>query len=116
MHHINILKLEDKNPFKIKLTSKRSADILSVIISGKREIHMYYILNKEIQEFLVKIKMLFLRCLEIFISSRKINLCRLDTLPTMVANRPVMFNRVPAFGRVKHSISVCSSCLCSVEY
>ena len=59
---------------------------------------VYYILNKEIQEFLVKIKVLFLRSLEIFISSREINLCRLDTFPTMVANRLVMYNRVPAFG------------------
>ena len=59
---------------------------------------IYYILNKEIQEFLVKIKMVFLRSLEIYISSREINLCRLDTFPTMVANRPVMYNRVPAFG------------------
>ena len=58
---------------------------------------IYYILNKEIQEFLVKIKMLFLRSLEIFISSREINLCRLDTFPTMVANRPVMYNRVLSF-------------------
>ena len=59
---------------------------------------LYYILNKAIQEFLVKIKMLFLRSLEIFISSRDINLWRLDTFPTMVANRPVMYNQVPAFG------------------
>ena len=60
--------------------------------------YIYYILNKEIQEFLVKIKMLFLSRLEIFISSREINLCRLDTFPSMVANRPVMNNRVSAFG------------------
>ena len=33
---------------------------------------LYYSLNKEIQELLVKIKMLFLRSLEIFISSRDI--------------------------------------------
>ena len=59
---------------------------------------IYYILNKEVQEFLVKIKMLFLRSLEIFISSREINLCRLDTFHTMIVNRPVIFNRVPAFG------------------
>ena len=59
---------------------------------------LYYILSKEIQTFLVKIKMLFLRSLERFISSREINLCRLDTFPTMVTNRPVMYNRVPAFG------------------
>ena len=59
---------------------------------------IYYILNKEIQEFPVKIKMLFLRSLEIFISSREINLCRLDTFPTMVVNTPVMYNRVSAFG------------------
>ena len=49
-------------------------------------IHLYYILNKEIQEFLVQIKMLFLKSLEIFISSREINLCRLETFSTMVAN------------------------------
>ena len=60
--------------------------------------NLYYILNKEIQEFLVKIKVLFLRRLDIFISSREISLCRLDTFPTMVLNRPVMYNRVPAFG------------------
>ena len=34
---------------------------------------------------------------EIFISSREINLYRLDTFATMVANRPFMYNRVPAF-------------------
>ena len=60
--------------------------------------YIFYILNKEIQEFLVKIKMLFLRRLEIFVSSREIKLCRLDTFPSIVANRPVMYNRVPAFG------------------
>ena len=69
---------------------------------------IYYILNKQIQEFLVKIKMLFLRSLQIFISSRdileaervslegqtrEINLCRLDTFPTMVAKRSFMYNR-----------------------
>ena len=59
---------------------------------------LYYILNKEIKEFLIKIKMFFLRSLEIFISSREINLCRLDTFPTMVASRSFMYNRVPAFG------------------
>ena len=48
--------------------------------------NIYYIHNKEIQEFLVKMKMLFLRSLEVFISSREINLCRMDTFPTMVAN------------------------------
>ena len=37
---------------------------------------IYYILNREIQEFLVKIKMLLLRSLEVFISSKEINLCR----------------------------------------
>ena len=41
----------------------------------------------EIQEFLVKIKMLFLRSLEVFISLQEINLCRLDTFPIMVANK-----------------------------
>ena len=59
---------------------------------------LYYILNKEIQEFLVNIKMLFLRHLEIFISYREINLCRLDTFRTMVAKRPIMYSWVPAFG------------------
>ena len=44
------------------------------------------------QEFLVKIKMLFLKSLELFISSTEINLCRWDTFPTMVANRSVMYN------------------------
>ena len=68
--------------------------------SDKTEVKkpLYYILNKEIQEFLVKIKMLFLRSLEIFTSSREINLSRLDTFPTMVTNRPVMYSHVPAFG------------------
>ena len=51
--------------------------------------------------------MLFLWSLEIFISSREINLCRLDTFPTMVANRPVMYNRVPAFG-ILWTLLVCS--------
>ena len=37
-------------------------------------IMLYYVLNLEIQEFLVKIKMLFLRSLEAFISSRELNL------------------------------------------
>ena len=41
--------------------------------------------------------MLFLRSLKVFISSREINLCRLDTFPTMVANKSSMYNRVPAF-------------------
>ena len=54
---------------------------------------LYYIV-----EFLVKIKMVFFRILEIFISSREINLYRLNTFLTMVANRPVMYNWVPAFG------------------
>ena len=66
--------------------------------------YIYYILNKEIQEFLVKIKMLFLRSLEIFISSREINLCRLDTFPSMVANRPVMYRLLDYF----EFYSVCS--------
>ena len=55
-------------------------------------------LNKEIQEFLVKIKMLFLRSLERFIFSWEINTCRLDTFPIMVSNMPYMYNRVPVFG------------------
>ena len=58
---------------------------------------IYYILNGEIQEFLVKIKMLFLRYLKVFISYREINLCRLDIFPIMVANKSSMYNRVPAF-------------------
>ena len=49
------------------------------------------------QEFLVKIKMPFLRGLEVFISSREVNLCRLDTFPIMVANKSSMYNRVQAF-------------------
>ena len=68
------------------------------IYSAECNILLYYTVDKEIHEFLVKIKLLFLRSLEIFISSREINLCRLDTFPTMVANRPVMYNRVQAFG------------------
>ena len=72
-------------------------DICQFHLLDHVNIKVYYILNKEIQEFLVKMKMLFLRNLEIFISSREINLCRLDTFPSMVANRPVMYNRVPAF-------------------
>ena len=56
---------------------------------------LYYILNRE---FLVKIKMLFLGSIEICISSREINLCRLDSFPIMVANRPSMYNRLPIFG------------------
>ena len=71
--------------------------ITMTYISWSNDCAIYYILNKEIQEFLVKIKILFLGCLEIFISSREINLCRLDTFPSMVANRPVMYNRVLAF-------------------
>ena len=70
-------------------------------ISWSNDCVIYYILNKEIQEFLVNIKMLFLRCLEIFISSRKINLCRLETFPSMVANRPVMYNRVQLYTSLK---------------
>ena len=73
---------------------------------------IYYILNKEIQEFVVKIKMLFLRSLEIFISSKEINLCRLDTFPTMVANRPVMYNRV----RVLDFFEFYSVCSCSYTH
>ena len=73
---------------------------------------IYYILNKEIQEFVVKIKMLFLRSLEIFIFSKEINLCRLDTFPTMVANRPVMYNRV----RVLDFFEFYSVCSCSYTH
>ena len=50
----------------------------------KMYIYIYYILNREIQEFLEK--KLFLRSLEVFISFREINLCRLDTFHVMVAN------------------------------
>ena len=60
-------------------------------------IMLYYVLNLEIQEFLVKIKMLFLRSLEAFISSRELNLFWLDTFPIMVANKSSMYNRVLAF-------------------
>ena len=60
-------------------------------------IHLCYILNREIQEFLVKIKMLFLRNLKVFISSMEINLCRLDTFLIMVANKSSLYNWVPAF-------------------
>ena len=63
----------------------------------RKKRNVYYILNREIQEFLVKIKMLFLRSLKVFISSREINLCRLDTFPIMVANKSSMYNRVLAF-------------------
>ena len=80
--------LEDTNSF----------DAPHLINLPKFLFSLNYILIKEIQTFLVKIKLLFLRSLERFISSREINLCRLDTFPTMVANRPVMYNRVPAFG------------------
>ena len=31
--------------------------------------------------------------------------CRLDTFPTMVANRPVMYNRVPPFGLLNSTLS-----------
>ena len=58
---------------------------------------IYYILNREIQEFLVKIEVLFLRILELFISPREINLCRLDTFTIMVENKSSMYNWVPAF-------------------
>ena len=69
---------------------------------------IYYILNKEIQEFLIKIKMLFLRCLERFISSREINPCRLDTFPIMVTNRPYVYDRVPGFGLLLIPLCSCS--------
>ena len=41
--------------------------------------------------------MLFFRSVKVFISSREINLCILDTFPIMVANKSSMYNRVPAF-------------------
>ena len=63
----------------------------------QKDIDIYYILNREIQEFLVKIKMLFLRSLNVFISSREINLCKLDTFPIMAGNKSSMYNWVLAF-------------------
>ena len=42
-------------------------------------------------------KMLFLRNLEVFISSMEINLCRLDTFPIMVVNKSSVYIRVSAF-------------------
>ena len=47
--------------------------------------------------------MLFLRSLGVFISSREINLCRLDTFPIMVTSKSSMYNRVPAFRTTLHS-------------
>ena len=41
--------------------------------------------------------MLFLRSLKVFIFSREINICRLDTFPIMVGNKSSMYNLVPAF-------------------
>ena len=51
---------------------------LSIDVRSERDKSVYYILYKEIQECLVKIKMLFLRSLEICISSREINLLSLQ--------------------------------------
>ena len=47
--------------------------------------------------------MLFLRSLELFISSRELNLCRLDTFPIIVANKSSMYNQVPAFRTILDS-------------
>ena len=92
--------------------SQRPATYLYTVLPIICELHVYpkyYILNKEIQEFLVKIKMLFLRSLEIFISSREINLCRFDTFPTMVAN-----SQLCATGyRLLDYFEFCSVCSCS---
>ena len=41
--------------------------------------------------------MLFLRRLKVFISSREIQPCRLDTFSIMVTNKSSMYYRVPAF-------------------
>ena len=41
--------------------------------------------------------MLFLRSLKVFISSREINLCSLDTYPIIIASKSSMYNRVPGF-------------------
>ena len=56
---------------------------------------LYYILTKEIQEFLTKIKLVFLSKLKGFISSREINPCRLVTFSIAVTYRPYMYNLVP---------------------
>ena len=48
--------------------------------------------------------MLFLRSLKVFISSREINLCRLDTFPIMVASKSLMYKRVTAFRTTLDSI------------
>ena len=63
----------------------------------QKDTDIYYSLNREIQEFLVKMKMLFLISLNVFISSREINLCKLDTFPIMVRIKSSMYNRVPTF-------------------
>ena len=55
----------------------------------------HYIHNKEIQEFLVEIKILFLRGLGRFISCRKIIPCRSDTFPIDATHRLFMYNLVP---------------------
>ena len=68
--------------YESHLVGLKSPQIKDTTRSTKNSPLLYnvlcYIFNKEIQEFLVKIKILFLRSLEIFISSREINLCRLD--------------------------------------
>ena len=44
----------------------------------------------------VDISWTFLRSLKVFISSREIDLCRLDTFPIMVANKSSVHNQVLA--------------------
>ena len=59
--------------------------ILRKMSKGRnKNVHVYSTFFREIQELLVK--KLFLINLEVFISSREINLYRLDTFPIMVAN------------------------------
>ena len=72
---------------------------------------LFYILNKEIQEFLVKIKVLFLRSLGRFISSRETNPRRLDTFPITVTQRSFMYNQVPVQTTLNQLR--CSVCSCS---
>ena len=71
---------------------------------------LYYILNREIQGFLVKIKMLFLKSLKLFISSKEINLCRLDTF-RMVANKSSMYTGYIAVAAIHKSQTDTRCCL-----
>ena len=73
-----------------------------------RQVLLYYILNREIQELLVEVKMTFLRSLKVFISSREINLYRLDTFPIMVRNKSSMYNRYRLLGPLKIPFCSCS--------